>query len=165
MSRLFIIPTDDEFADHYRRSADAYNSTPVESRNAGFDLFCNDKTVRPFGHAQLVEQGCSAVAVNISTGLPMAYWLVPRSSISRGEWRLANSMGLIDATYRGILMAALDSVDQKPNPFTGHTHRYVQVAAPSLEPWADVVVVRERPVSFTETTRGAGGFGSTGLSS
>jgi len=163
MSRLFIIAHDDAFADLYRKSADAYNSCPVESRNAGFDLFCDEPSAKSWGRTKLVGQGCSAIAVNIATGLPMAYWLVPRSSISRGEWRLANSMGLIDATYRGTLMAALDPADgDSTHPFSGHTHRYVQVATPSLEPWTDVVVVRDVPTSFKDTERGTGGFGSTG---
>jgi len=162
MSRLFIVPTNDAFADLYRKSADAYNCTPPEERNAGFDLFCDATRVQGFGCSSLVEQGCRALAVNTSTGLPMAYWLAPRSSISKSGWRLANSIGLIDATYRGVLMAALDSVD-KGVPFVADKQRFVQLVAPSLEPWLDIIVVSEFPPTSAVTARGAGGFGSTGL--
>jgi dUTP pyrophosphatase len=91
----------------------------------------------------------------------MAYWLAPRSSISKSAWRLANSIGLIDATYRGVLMAALDSVDKAS--FTADKQRFVQLVAPSLEPWIDVIIVSEFPPISAVTARGAGGFGSTGL--
>ena len=161
MSRLFIVPTNDAFADLYRKSADAYNRTPAEERNSGFDLFCDATRVQTFGCSSLVEQGCRALAVSTTTGLPVAYWLAPRSSISKSGWRLANSIGLIDATYRGVLMAALDSVDKAP--FTADKQRFVQVVAPSLEPWLDVIVVSEFPPTSAVTARGAGGFGSTGL--
>lgn len=162
MSRLFIVPTNDAFADLYRKSADAYNCTPLEERNSGFDLFCDATRVQAFGCSNLVEQGCRALAVSTSTGLPMAYWLAPRSSISKSGWRLANSIGLIDATYRGVLMAALDPVD-KGVPFVADKQRFVQLVAPSLEPWLDVIVVSEFPPISAVTARGAGGFGSTGL--
>ena len=163
MSRLFIVPTNDAFADLYRKSADAYNRTPPEERNSGFDLFCDATRVQEFGCSSLVEQGCRALAVNTVTGLPMAYWLAPRSSISKSGWRLANSIGLIDATYRGVLMAALDSVNKAS--FTADKQRFVQLVAPSLEPWLDIIVVSEFPPASAVTTRGAGGFGSTGLGS
>jgi dUTPase len=162
MSRLFIIPTNDEFADLYRKSADTYNRTAPEERNAGFDLFCDGAHVRPFGYAHLVEQGCRALAVNIRTGLPAAYWLAPRSSISKSGWRLANSIGLIDATYRGVLMAALDPLDPAA-VFTEDKQRLVQLTQASLEPWFDVIVVAEMPTLMPPTARGEGGFGSTGI--
>lgn len=163
MSRLFLIPTNDAFADLYRKSAEAYNRTPLEERNAGFDLFSDATQVKPFGSALLVEQGCRALAVNTTTGLPSAYWLAPRSSISKSGWRLANSIGLIDATYRGVLMAALDSVaSPSGSVFTEDKQRFVQLVTPTLEPWLDVIIVAEMPPASAVTARGAGGFGSTG---
>jgi len=167
MSRLFIVPTNDAFADLYQKSADAYNRTPPEERNSGFDLFCDASRVMVFGCSNLVEQGCRALVVNTATGLPSAYWLTPRSSISKSGWRLANSIGLIDATYRGVLMAALDPLE-KGVPFTSDKQRFVQLVAHSLEPWSDVVVVSEFPPEAAlgqgrGQCRGSGGFGSTGL--
>jgi dUTP pyrophosphatase len=159
--RLFICPTSDEFAELYRGAADAYNRTPMTERNAGFDLFCDVADTVAYPHnTYLVGQGCKAVALG-PDGSPRAYWLAPRSSISKTEWRLANSMGLIDATYRGVLRAALSSVvDGTTQPHILHRQRLCQLATGDLSAWTEVVVVDELP--GPSTVRGAGGFGSTG---
>jgi dUTPase len=70
---------------------------------------------------------------------------------------LANSMGLIDATYRGVLTAAVRSVGLGKELYPV---RICQVAAADLVPWKEVIVVAELPAP--ETVRGEGGFGSTG---
>ena len=159
MLRLFIIPTSNAFAELYRSAADAYNTTPVKERNSGFDLFCDaDAVAQLTPDAILVDQGCRAVAVDAS-GSHQAYWLAPRSSISKTQWSLANSLGLIDATYRGVLKAALRGPSQnKPDMH----QRLVQAAAADLTPWSEVIVVDELPAALAITSRGAGGFGSTG---
>jgi dUTP pyrophosphatase len=102
----------------------------------------------------MISMGCKALAMD-DAGNSRAYWLTPRSSISKTPWRLANSMGLIDATYRGVLIAALDGPED-PVPGT----RLVQLTAADLVPWTEVRVVAELP--GPATVRGAGGFGSTG---
>lgn len=158
MPRLFIEPLSMEFADVYKTAADAYNSKPLAERNSGFDLHCDvaDVNNEYSAYAALVGQGCRALAVD-TNGLSNAYWLVSRSSISKTPLRLANAIGLIDATYRGVLKAAFVGVDQ----YKISTHeRLVQLAAPDLLPWIEVVVVDALP--GPTTLRGAGGFGSTG---
>jgi dUTP pyrophosphatase len=160
MFRLFICPTSNEFAELYRSAADAYNRTPVSERNSGFDLFCDvEDTVTWPHHTFLMGQGCRALAM-APDGTARAYWLAPRSSISKTEWRLANSMGLIDATYRGVLKAALWSVTAGAPTHALNGQRICQVATGDLTPWGEVIVVDELPGE--ETVRGEGGFGSTG---
>ena len=44
--------------------------------------------------------------------LPTSYMLVPRSSISKTPLRMANSIGIIDAGYRGEIMAAVDNISK-----------------------------------------------------
>ena len=102
MLRLFIEPVSMGFAELYRKAADAYNSTPPTERNSGFDLHCDiaDVNNKYSAYAALVGQGCRAVALD-KDGAPRAFWLSPRSSISKTPLQLANSLGLIDATYRG----------------------------------------------------------------
>jgi len=39
-----------------------------------------------------------------------AYYLFPRSSISKTPLRLANSIGLIDGGYRGEIVAMVDNI-------------------------------------------------------
>ena len=93
--------------------------------------------------------------------IPRAYQIFPRSSMSKTPLRLANSVGIIDAGYRGELMAAIDSRNCH-----GHDNkvyviisgqRLLQICAPGLVPF-HVVIVNE----LDETNRGGGGFGSTG---
>jgi dUTPase len=157
--RLFIAPTNPAFYELYLKAADAYNTTPYAERNSGFDMYCDTgSAINTQQHATFVEQGCRALAVD-SEGRTRAYWLAPRSSISKTPLRLANSMGLIDATYRGVIIAAFTL----PHPgyfFNEHKVRLCQLAAPDLFPWAEVIVVDELPGPVT--TRGEGGFGSTG---
>lgn len=156
--RLFICPTNDEFASLYRRAADAYNCTPYEERNSGFDLYVDRTDVKQLdGGCLLVGQGCRAVALD-EAGRVRAYWLAPRSSISKTPWRLANSLGLIDATYRGVIRAALEGHGAEIGAWD--LQRLTQLAAGDLLPWAEVIVVDELP--GPATGRGEGGFGSTG---
>ena len=170
MNRLFIEPTVPESAERYRQLADTWNMTPPHERSSGFDLICY-----PFDSADwirletpqtcLISQGCRVLATD-DAGRPIAWWLAPRSSISKTPWRLANSIGLIDATYRGTVKAALDSLADGPDTVlrlgsAGTAGlRLVQAVAPGLTPWAEVIVVDTLPAP--DTTRGAGGFGSTG---
>lgn len=160
---LYIKPTTPVHAELYQAAAAAYNRTPYDERNSGFDLYmdCADSQVAG-ENGWIVSQGCHAVATS-EDGRARAFWLAPRSSIVKTRWRLANSLGLIDATYRGVIKAGLSSIASTNEGGPGiadDKQRYVQLAAPSLEPWASVVVVDELPVVATE--RGAGGFGSTG---
>jgi dUTP pyrophosphatase len=81
----------------------------------------------------------------------VSYYLYPRSSISSTSMILKNSVGIIDAGYRGNLKAKVSSeqVAEKGS-------RYFQICAPDLKP-IRVKVVDE----LTSTTRNTGGFGST----
>jgi dUTPase len=161
---LYIQPLNNTFVELYQTAANVYNSTSMVERNSGFDLFCDAADATGAGDfTVLVSQGCRAIAVDAETGEIRAFWLAPRSSISRGPWRLGNSMGLIDTTYRGVLKAALSNLSLPVRPVFHATYdhaRLCQLVAADLRPWADVRVVATLPV--VETARGEGGFGSTG---
>lgn len=157
--RLFIQPLE-HMSVIYQRAADEYNRTPLTERNSGFDLYMNANDITVLNQRTvLVGQGCRAVAVD-TNGQPCAFWLAPRSSISKTPWRLANSLGLIDATYRGTIKAALDRPSELVDPKEWDMQRLTQLTSATLVPWADVIVVDELPVGGT--LRGEGGFGSTG---
>ena len=85
------------------------------------------------------------------------YCVHPRSSIYKTPLRLANCTGIIDAGYRGELMAVFDNIKDESyelKPFT----RLVQACAPDLRPFSVTIVDSD----FNTTTRGDGGLGSTG---
>ncbi len=159
---LFIAPTQHESL--YEKAAAEYNARAPAERDSGFDLYCDGGDVDTVysKYAALVGQGCRALAVDESGG-SRAFWLAPRSSISKTSWRLANSLGLIDATYRGVIKAALNStVGEALNPMSLHGMRLVQIVRADLCPWDSVMVVKELP--GPGTLRLEGGFGSTGSS-
>jgi dUTP pyrophosphatase len=119
--------------------------------NSGFDLYLPETTVFPAGKVTYADFG-----VQMMTADGAGFFLLPRSSISKTPLRLANSIGLIDPTYRGCLMAALENTSSGDITIHAGT-RLMQVCLPSLLPfsveWAD---------HLPQTQRGAGGFGSTG---
>jgi len=84
----------------------------------------------------------------------VSYFLYPRSSISKTPLMLANSVGIIDANYRGEIIAALRCMESKYTVSQGT--RLVQICAPNLGK-----IRVELVDSLDETDRGSGGFGST----
>ena len=85
-----------------------------------------------------------------------AYYLFPRSSISKTPLRLSNSIGLIDAGYRGELIGMVDNIYDKDFQVK-RGERYFQLVAVDSSP-VEFELVDELSVS----SRGEGGFGSTG---
>lgn len=88
-----------------------------------------------------------------------AYYMYPRSSMSKTPLMLANHVGIIDSGYRGNLMAAVRKLPTV-TPYSAEKHtRLFQICHPSLCP-IFVVLVDESELNTSE--RGDGGFGSTG---
>ena len=119
--------------------------------DAGLDLYVlEDQTFIP-GETKLIKLGISCEPED-----GRAYFLLPRSSISKTPLRLANSIGLIDGGYRGEIMAPCDNVkDFEYRAEKGQ--RLFQLVAADCSPISYKIVD-----SLSETSRGSGGFGSTG---
>ena len=64
----------------------------------------------------------------------MSYYLYPRSSISKTPLRLSNSVGIIDAGYRGNIIMALDNISSQNYTLLKGT-RLVQICAGDLSPF------------------------------
>ena len=89
------------------------------------------------------------------------YHVHPRSSISKTPLMLANHTGIIDAGYRGSLIGAFRSLPLHAVPYTVERHtRLLQICHSTLCP---ILVVIADKGSLTNTPRGDGGFGSTGV--
>jgi dUTPase len=178
--RLELLPTE--------TGKDLYKD--IESRsdeNAGFDMFVAENCETQAGKVSLLNLGCKARMVKcFPTGIEedVPYWLTPRSSIWKSGVTQANSVGIIDKSYRGVLMGAVlpihkpqgywthisgnpssgsyvwmncDSRDTG-NPILERGQRLFQILAPDMGYIKEVRIVDSLP----ETCRGEGGFGSTG---
>lgn len=84
--------------------------------------------------------------------------VVPRSSLSKSGYILANSMGIIDPGYHGNIFVALIKVDDSA-PDIQLPFRCCQIIfKPQLH--FNLIEVTD---DFEDTTRGDGGFGSTSI--
>jgi dUTP pyrophosphatase len=121
--------------------------------DAGLDLrSLVDVEVKP-GERALVPTGLAVAIPEGHAGL-----VLPRSGLaSRHGLTMANAPGLIDAGYRGEVICAVVNLDREQAVRIARGDRIAQlvvVAIPEVTP----VFVDELPPS----SRGEGGFGSTG---
>ena len=130
-------------------------TTVLSTENAGFDLFVPaDVTFAP-GERKMVGMGVKA-CMKDTDGNPQNYWMLPRSSISKTGLMMMNSVGVIDKSYRGELIAALwNTKDMAVTVEKGQ--RLVQIVTRDMSDITEYTVVDQLP----ETARGSGGFGST----
>ena len=97
----------------------------------------------------------------IGKKVPSPYYMYARSSIYKTPFILANNVGIIDSGYRGNLCAALYNTHSTPEVVglvPGMGKRIVQICMPDLSGEFHVRLVKQ----LDETSRGNGGFGSTG---
>ena len=103
------------------------------------------------------------IAATDMKGNPLPCILLPRSSISSTPFRLANSIGLIDAGYRGELKAKVDIMYFVENYEIKEKTRLFQLCQHSCLPWEKIVLVHSLDeLPKAPDNRGSGGFGSTG---
>jgi dUTP pyrophosphatase len=137
-----------------RRDPDADLPSAAHPGDAGLDLrSAIDVEVGP-GERTMVPTG---VAVAIPEG--HAGLVLPRSGLaSRQGLTLANAPGLIDAGYRGEVTCAVVNLDRERPVKILRGDRIAQlviVAIPAISPtWVE---------ALPSTSRGEGGFGSTGV--
>ena len=89
---------------------------------------------------------------------PSPYYLYARSSIYKTNFCLANNVGIIDAGYRGNVCAALHNTVSNSYSQVKMGTRMTQICMPGLCPNVHVRLVNK----LSDTSRGSGGFGSTG---
>jgi dUTP pyrophosphatase len=124
--------------------------TRAHPSDIGYDLTAIDIYKKISESITLFETG-------IRVSPPEGYYLeiLPRSSMSKTGYMLANSVGTIDPTYTGTLKIALIKVDKElPDidlPFTR-----CQLVVRKAE-YVEMVQVE----SIENTLRGEGGFGSS----
>jgi dUTP pyrophosphatase len=183
MSNIVLaIEISDKRVEDYYAEASLKHNYNVDKKgslaDSGFDLICPSQVhttrgVNTKGFTKLINLGIKAAAYEvrnfnhgdlrcISQDLCRAYDLCVRSSIYKSKWRLANNVGIIDASYRGDLHAAMDY-----NEYYGKNcsaddslqvnQRYWQIVMPDRKPFKVYIVNK-----LDTTERGEGGLGSTG---
>lgn len=150
--------------------SEKYAAAKPKTGDVGVDLFCVEEIVVP-AHGQATldfkivckcesYNGSALIANQSQTSRSdvnqMAYYLYPRSSISKTPLRMSNSVGIIDAGYRGHIMAKVDNISDTDFVVKAG-ERYFQICVPLLIT-PTVVLAEVNDV----TERGTGGFGSTG---
>jgi dUTP pyrophosphatase len=165
--KLFIDSDDEELKQKYAEYIKDRRSkmlSDIEHIDAGFDLLCPSEQRLYAANVQKVDYQiiCSAQIKGANnSSYNTGFYMYPRSSISKSHIRLANNTGIIDAGYRGHLMAMFDVVYNDCT--TLHKFdRHLQICAPNLIPII-VELVNSREELGEKTARGDGGFGSTGV--
>lgn len=122
--------------------------------SAGYDLYMPE--------AGVIEPGqTKKVLLGFASEVPKGYGalLMPRSGAGSKGISLANTIGLIDADYRGEWMAVMHldaEVTDKPFHWEAGDRLLQFVLVPIFKP------ALEKVDSVQQSGRGAGGFGSTG---
>jgi dUTP pyrophosphatase len=138
-----------------RLHPDAQLPTARHPGDAGLDLCAvADVEVAP-GQRTMVPTGLAVAIPEGHAGL-----VLPRSGLaSRSGLTLVNAPGLIDAGYRGEVVCAVVNLDRETPVRIAKGDRIAQlvvVAIAQVKPtWAE---------RLSDTSRGDGGFGSTGTS-
>jgi len=168
--RLELCPST-EGLEYYK----SYETLNRSNQNAGVDLYSLEdyKLCKEFDErhndapkaVHLLNLGTAARLVEISSfddGCTMEsdahYWLLPRSSIYKSGIMMANSVGVIDSSYRGLLKAPITNLNEHTYPNVVKGTRVFQIVAPHMGWIKEIKIVESLP----ETSRGSGGFGSTG---
>ncbi len=120
--------------------------------DAGLDLFaCETHVLAPGGRA-LVKTG---IAIELPAGTEGQ--VRPRSGLAaKHAVTVLNAPGTVDEGYRGEVGVIL--INHGREPFT--VEPGMKIAQLVIQPVLRVAV--EEAVALSDTTRGAGGFGSTG---
>ncbi len=127
--------------------------TRAHEGDAGLDLYALEPCLLEPGQRAMVRTG---IAVEIPAGY--AGLVMPRSGLAaRHGIALVNAPGLIDAGYRGELKVLLLNTDRTSSCELAAGDRIAQLVLTPVETPA-VVEVSE----LSDSTRAAGGFGSTG---
>jgi len=172
--KLYVNKENKELLDLYKKHVVGHNNNVLndEFPNSGFDIFLPKEKIFD------IELYTTLINFEIKTEMiyhdtyqgsieKSAFYIFPRSSLSKTPLMLSNHTGIIDCGYRGWLQGAfrwLNSIPVKipglPNEYALEKHtRIIQICHPSLCP---ILVELVDDSDLSTTTRGDGGFGSTG---
>jgi dUTP pyrophosphatase len=138
------------------------NEAIVPSKNnysdAGLDLTIIRESKRLNSDTMLYDTG-------IKLEIPNGYYveIVPRSSISKSGYMLANNIGIIDQGYTGNLYVALRKINKDCEDLV-LPYKCCQIIM-KKQVYPKIIIrddANNAVISMQNTSRGEGGFGSTG---
>ena len=124
--------------------------------DTGLDLFIPDNVIIAPHSTSVINLQIACEAFDVLSHCPKSFYVYPRSSISQTPLRLSNSVGIIDAGYRGPILCSFDNISSNEYLLQRGT-RLVQICSPSLES-----ITFQLKEELQPSSRGTGGFGSTG---
>jgi len=128
------------------------SAAPFKERvsDSGYDLTVIEK-IKTIGRVELYDTG-----IIVQPEFGYYFDLVPRSSIIKSGYMLANGVGIIDRTYQGTIKVPLIKIDENAKDLT-LPNRIVQLIP------REIIHAKFKEVeSFDLTSRAEGGFGSSG---
>lgn len=161
MYKTFLIKVENEYL------KDLYtNHSSYHEGDSGLDLFAPETVTIGPGETYKLDLGIKCQSRSVTGCLWKmirgkfwkynSYLLLPRSSISKTPLLMRNSIGLIDSGYTGNLAAPLFNTSNQPYTIQ-RGERLVQLVNYDLSGVKFVLTDTLR-----DTSRGEGGFGSTG---
>lgn len=163
---IYVDEADEELVQKYEDHVEQHNHKVISSQypDSGFDLFIpEDVSFDEAFKTKMVDTKIKCEMQFLQCGMShpqvCGYYVYPRSSMSKTPLMLANHVGIIDSGYRGNIKAAFRFLPSQPE-YTAEKHqRLLQICHPSLCPIIVKIVSEDR---LSTTSRGDGGFGSTG---
>jgi dUTP pyrophosphatase len=167
--KLAVNPNNDHLKNMYQQKIETHNTSILNNvfADSGFDLFVPencffDREIDSKFIDFQVKTEMVYCDVDKDSVRSCAYTIHPRSSLSKTPLMLANHTGIIDSGYRGSIIGAFRWLrsNNSESYIVEQNTRLIQICHTSLCP-IYIVLVNENELSNTE--RGSGGFGSTGI--
>ena len=159
---LFVDSDDEQLLKWYKEKVEEHNNhvNNDSNPNSGFDICMTDDYTFNYGFiSQKVDSHLKCSMVDSNTKKSVGFYTYPRSSISKTPLILANHVGIIDSGYRGNLIGAFRNLSHD-NFKVNKYDRLLQICHSTLCPFNVVLV--DSVDKLGVTSRGEGGFGSTG---
>jgi len=149
---LFIKPVNDDVRKFY------ITHSHFHEGDCGLDLYCPDDILIKAHSTVKIDMKIQCEAFkNKNSDTNISYYMYPRSSIVKTPLRMSNSIGIIDAGYRGNLSLVVDNIYDH-DYLVKKGQRICQICSPTLENITFKLVDE-----LSKTSRGTSGFGSTGI--
>jgi|GEM_PF-3634214 len=143
------VPTSENSFKFSKARPDAVAPFKARASDSGYDLTLLEK-VKTVGDVDFYDTG-----IKISPAYGYYFDVVPRSSLSKTGYMLANSVGIIDRTYTGNVLVPLRKVDKEAKDIE------LPIRLVQIIPRKIIHIDFEEVTDVGTTQRGEGGFGST----